>query len=111
MIVTWLEGGASRHGVRFWVAGNRRRKSYRLKKWPTGKDRILAIEDIHFSDGRKRVCGGYVTTGDDELCAAFDIKPSGHRLISLDPLHIEASLACTRCPSHGFIRDGRWIDA
>lgn len=30
---------------------------------------------------------------------------------SWDPLHIEPSLACTNCPSHGFIRDGRWVNA
>ena len=42
-------------------------------------------------------------------------SPTGvgkHDLISSDPLHIEASVywpAC--CGLHGWIRDGRWIDA
>lgn len=42
-------------------------------------------------------------------------KPTGvgaHDLISVSPLHIEASVywpAC--CGMHGWIRDGRWIDA
>ena len=42
-------------------------------------------------------------------------KPSGvgaHDLISVDPLHIEASVywpAC--CGIHGWIRDGKWTDA
>jgi hypothetical protein len=41
-------------------------------------------------------------------------KPAGvglHDLISVDPLHIEASVfwpSC--CGMHGFIRDGKWID-
>lgn len=42
-------------------------------------------------------------------------KPTGvgkHDLISIDPLHIEASVywpGC--CGMHGWIRDGVWIDA
>jgi len=42
-------------------------------------------------------------------------KPSGvgaHDLISVDPLHIEASVywpAC--CGIHGWIRDGKWTNA
>lgn len=42
-------------------------------------------------------------------------NPTGvakHDLISVDPLHIEASVywpAC--CGLHGWIRDGKWIDA
>lgn len=42
-------------------------------------------------------------------------QPTGvaaHDLISVDPLHIEASVywpAC--CGMHGWIRDGKWIDA
>ena len=37
---------------------------------------------------------------------------AAHDLISVDPLHIEASVywpAC--CGLHGWIRDGKWIDA
>jgi hypothetical protein len=35
-----------------------------------------------------------------------------HTLHSLDPLHLEASLGChDGCPSHGWIRDGRWQQA
>jgi hypothetical protein len=32
-----------------------------------------------------------------------------HTLVSLDPLHLEPSLACADgCPWHGFLRDGKW---
>lgn len=35
-----------------------------------------------------------------------------HRLISEEPLHIEASVACAAgCGDHGYIRDGRWVPA
>jgi hypothetical protein len=36
------------------------------------------------------------------------------QVISLDPLHIEPSLLCVPgkgCGSHGWIRDGKWIQA
>lgn len=33
-------------------------------------------------------------------------------LISLEPLHVEPSVACREHPHHhGFIRDGKWIPA
>lgn len=35
-----------------------------------------------------------------------------HDLISVDPLHIEASVYWPNCCGmHGFIRDGRWVSA
>lgn len=42
-------------------------------------------------------------------------KPTGvvlHDLISTNPLHVEASVYWPRCCGmHGWIRDGKWIDA
>lgn len=33
-----------------------------------------------------------------------------HTVVSLDPLHLEPSLACEGgCPNHGYIRDGQWV--
>lgn len=60
--------------------------------------------DFHLSEGS--ICGGYVSWR--PLGA---MKASGHQLIEKDPLHIEASLACRSCPSHGWIRDGLWVPA
>lgn len=40
--------------------------------------------------------------------------PSGatkHDLITVDPLHIEASILWPTCGLHGFIRGGRWVEA
>ncbi len=35
-----------------------------------------------------------------------------HRIVSRDPLTIEASIACAQhCGFHGFIRDGHWVAA
>jgi hypothetical protein len=34
-----------------------------------------------------------------------------HRLVSLDPLHIEASIGCHSCDFHGFVRNGAWVPA
>lgn len=35
---------------------------------------------------------------------------SHHKLISKEPLHIEASVGCHQCPSHGWIREGKWTN-
>lgn len=55
--------------------------------------------------------------------AGYDEDPAGYRfwapagvgahdLISVDPLHLEASVYWPDCCGlHGFIRDGRWADA
>ncbi len=48
----------------------------------------------------------------------FDVPANAHApahtkwtVITLDPLHLEPSLLCTRCGDHGFIRLGRWVPA
>lgn len=35
----------------------------------------------------------------------------GHEVLSTDPLHIEASILCEDCGTHGWVRDGRWVSA
>lgn len=57
--------------------------------------------DLHLAGGS--ICGGYVSWRH-----VGAMKASGHQLITVDPLHIEASLACRSCGSHGFIRNGMW---
>lgn len=34
-----------------------------------------------------------------------------HRIVNADPITIEPSLCCPDCDTHGFIRNGRWVDA
>lgn len=62
-------------------------------------------------------CGGWIgflnvddpgRGGDREEYRKNGVK---HELVSLDPLTVAPSLACRTCPSHGFIREGRWVQA
>lgn len=52
-------------------------------------------------------CGGYVAW----RVPADEGAIPRHKLITEDPLHIEPSLLCRTCGHHGWIRDGRWLDA
>lgn len=46
------------------------------------------------------------------VVARIDINSGKyHKLITKDPLHIEASVLCPACGDHGFIRGGRWVPA
>jgi hypothetical protein len=36
---------------------------------------------------------------------------SEHELVSAAPLHLEPSLLWGCCEKHGYVRDGRWVDA
>lgn len=59
-------------------------------------------------------CGGYVQFENVPEAHFADVKygtQSRHMLVSESPLTIAPSLACRTCPSHGFVRDGKWVDA
>ena len=34
---------------------------------------------------------------------------NGHRIVTDDPLTIEASILCPDCGTHGWVRDGEWV--
>lgn len=36
---------------------------------------------------------------------------NGHRIVTEDPLTIVASILCPGCGLHGWVRDGRWVEA
>ena len=36
---------------------------------------------------------------------------SAHTLVSRDPLHLEPSLLWQCCGTHGWVRDGQWVNA
>jgi hypothetical protein len=38
-------------------------------------------------------------------------NPGNHELVSASPLHLEPSLLWDCCDRHGFLRNGRWVDA
>lgn len=64
-----------------------------------------------------RCCGGYVAWIPEG--AQRGVHPAWtarHQLVAGGPgdeasLTISPSLACRHCPSHGFIRDGKWVPA
>jgi hypothetical protein len=62
-------------------------------------------------------CGGYVCwTPADEQDVATPWTASNHQLVAgglgdEQHLTLAPSLACRHCPSHGFIRGGRWVPA
>lgn len=35
-------------------------------------------------------------------------QPNGHTIVSVNPVTVSPSIACSDCGLHGFIRDGRW---
>lgn len=43
----------------------------------------------------------------------YQVAPSvrSHTIVSTDPFHLEPSVLCMSCGTHGFIRDGVWVDA
>lgn len=64
----------------------------------------FGAHEYHMWDGE--ICYGYVSWTE-----FHGMKLSGHTLESLDPVTISPSLQCRACPSHGFIRDGKWVNA
>lgn len=61
-------------------------------------------------------CGGYIAwvpESEQQIEQPFTAR---HQLVAGGPgdegaLTIAPSLACRHCPSHGFIRGGRWVEA
>lgn len=45
------------------------------------------------------------------VCAPALQLSGGHRIVQRDPLTVEPSILCPDCGTHGFIRDGRWVEA
>lgn len=47
-----------------------------------------------------------------KVCApALQLDNGGHRIESDDPLTVSPSILCPDCGTHGFIRNGRWVEA
>lgn len=47
-----------------------------------------------------------------KVCApALQLDNGGHRIELDDPLTISPSILCPDCGTHGFIRNGRWVEA
>ena len=100
--------GPGEHKVRFWNVADPVEGTYRLSGHPD-EGRVAGMEVFHLrADGVW--CGGYVAEA-GPLAEQMGIRPSGHRIVSLAPLDIEPSLACGKCESHGWVRNGNWVEA
>jgi hypothetical protein len=51
----------------------------------------------------------WCTAGEDGRWAASGTRL--HTVVSLDPVHLEPSLLFRCCGVHGFLRQGRWVEA
>jgi hypothetical protein len=67
---------------------------------------FIGFHELHLRDDGLW-CGGYVAW----KVTWLTYKMSGHQLVTAEPLHVEPSLGCRTCPSHGYIRDGKWVPA
>jgi hypothetical protein len=82
--------------------------SYPADHGPPEGSVFVGLHDYHRTDTTQTGwCGGWVgftnVEGADERAV--------HELVSAEPLHVEPSLGCRGCPSHGWIREGRWSEA
>lgn len=105
----YLPGGRRPHRVRYWLAEDWDTKTFRLSAVPDGD--VIGMEVQHLREDNGLWCGGYISTG-TPVSQHFLEQQSGHQLIAIEPLHLEASLGCRGkgCTSHGWVRGGVWID-
>lgn len=68
----------------------------------------ISIHEWHKTpDGRW--CVGYVSFNVE---SEYWVPRSPHwDVLSVEPLTLSPSLQCTACPSHGYIRNDRWVEA
>jgi hypothetical protein len=84
--------------------------SYPTDREPPSGSVFVGITDNHLRDDGEW-CGGYVRFKNVPEALTAPSGVANHELVTADPLTISPSLACRRCPSHGFIREGRWVPA
>jgi hypothetical protein len=72
-------------------------ETYRILWYPDG--RVAFEHKCKVIDGQRVICAPRLQIG------------QGHEVITRDPLHIEASILCPDCGTHGWIRNGRWVEA
>ena len=99
-----IEGGDGSHRIRYMLeAESTYTTSTRLSE--DDIDLCFGVEEAHKDPTTGKTCGGYVAWRPWAYMPA-----TGHLLDSLSPLTIDGSVGCTGCPSHGFIKAGRWHD-
>lgn len=113
-----IPGGDGSHAVMFMMIDENQRVVFIGQPTVEQRDNVIGFEERHlFKPPPKRQqvghkhadwCGGYIAW---KSAPAGWAQASGHTLVSIEPLHVEASLGCRTCQSHGWIRGGEWTDA
>lgn len=108
---TWLVGDPATHPT----------DDARLLDWDDEGYTLVGIIESHPAGPAHD--GARVAAFDEGMCggAVMFVPATGEperpiwQVVSLVPLHIEPSVHCTPdkggCGSHGWIRDGRWVEA
>lgn len=88
---------------------------YALAHWNVGTDSNgcdLAIRHTQETDGEhwrfSHVCTSPRSGRTYRIAPQLQIG-HGHEVLSTEPLHIEASILCSDCGIHGWVREGRWV--
>lgn len=68
---------------------------------------LIYIHPCH--DGKGYCCGSIAF--DNEVSRTIESGRPRWKVESWEPFTISPSLLCRTCNSHGFIRDGKWVDA
>lgn len=80
------------------------------RKTEGDEELILVGVTVYHCKNDGEVCGGYAAFA-KELDPATEDPAQVWEVKSLDPLTLEPSLDCPKCPSHGSITDGKWVEA
>lgn len=78
--------------------------------WFRDSEGVFGLIEHH--ESAKSWCGGYIAWRapvDENLTPKHELVSGGED--DVEHLTIAPSLQCRTCPSHGYIRDGRWVDA
>lgn len=81
-----------------------------------GTEMTMQYNENHEPVGliERHVCNGVISGGSvpfaHERALAVPSSPVW-TVQQVEPLTLTPSIACHRCPHHGWIRDGRWVDA
>lgn len=75
--------------------------AYRLMYMPDATE-PAGVTEWHWTG--EHWCAGFIPFKSHNPDYGWDVH-------SLDPLHLEPSLLCRLCGSHGFIRSGTWVSA
>lgn len=71
--------------------------------------RVGIIENHRKADGM--TCGGYAAVAKPLHPSEREAQAPKWAVVKFEPLTLHPSLLCDSCGSHGFIQEGRWVNA